>query len=395
MPREPASTMDPPGRCLRSRFSHLRRAATAMGAALAVFVLAACGERDRQEDARGLQGSAGVDTLQVDTTRPCESCRIQIHHLSTFGGAEVRHDVIDREQVRTNDGRRFIALDSRAVELVVFDSTGRQAAILGGPGQGPGEFNWITAVFLDPNDSIVVIDEGLGRLSILGPDGDFARSVPLHLSYAQQFSHLRLPGGDFVLGGIVPTGDGIGYPLHRVSSDGALLASFGAETPSFDPRNEWAAHRVIAFDGQYVWATNRYQYELTAWDPETGVMHRVIQRHAPWFPRRDFIHERLRGDGIREPIITGLAADADGNLWVQIWKHDEHCCSGNFMADRRGQVTTIIEVIEIESGRLLARAETREVMRWLEGSLSPYSARRSSDGFSVWDVWRLELLRDN
>ena len=76
------------------------------------------------------------------------------------------------------DGR-FIVVNSGTSELRFYDASGRLYATVGRRGQGPGEYQRIQAVGWLKTDSIAVFDPGARRISILGPMGEFARSLPL------------------------------------------------------------------------------------------------------------------------------------------------------------------------------------------------------------------------
>ena len=75
-----------------------------------------------------------------------------------------------------------VLLNAGTQEIRYFDAEGGFVRTAGGRGEGPGEF--LTPVRLYPlaNDSIVVFDRASQRLSLVGPDGDFVRSIPFELT---------------------------------------------------------------------------------------------------------------------------------------------------------------------------------------------------------------------
>ena len=85
---------------------------------------------------------------------------------------------------RLRDGRIVIANDG-SKQLLFFDSAGRYLEAVGGQGDGPGEFQFLTALWLC-GDSLRVYDGRLSRLSVFDPDGRFARSVQVRLPTRSQ-----------------------------------------------------------------------------------------------------------------------------------------------------------------------------------------------------------------
>lgn len=73
----------------------------------------------------------------------------------------------------------FIVANSGTSELRFYDRSGRRYTTVGRRGQGPGEYQRIQSAGWLKNDSIAVFDPGARRISVLGPTGEFARSIAL------------------------------------------------------------------------------------------------------------------------------------------------------------------------------------------------------------------------
>lgn len=97
--------------------------------------------------------------LVIDETAGCEFNR-------------VRGIVVQR------DGKLVVANGGNN-ELCLFSATGSMVRRVGRTGGGPSEYKSIASVHHVPGDSLLVYDGVFARLSILGPDGTFARSVQL------------------------------------------------------------------------------------------------------------------------------------------------------------------------------------------------------------------------
>jgi hypothetical protein len=87
---------------------------------------------------------------------------------------EVLFRVVDA--VRLADGRVAIASAANA-HVRYYSPGGAHLITAGAQGGGPGEFRRITGLLPMLADSIAVIDAGARRVTVLGPDGKFARVV--------------------------------------------------------------------------------------------------------------------------------------------------------------------------------------------------------------------------
>jgi hypothetical protein len=78
----------------------------------------------------------------------------------------------------TPSGRLLVAPFELEGDIRIFLPGGRFGGTIGRAGSGPGEFRFITAIWTLPGDSIAVNDSRLARVTIFGPDGRVARTVP-------------------------------------------------------------------------------------------------------------------------------------------------------------------------------------------------------------------------
>ena len=92
---------------------------------------------------------------------------------------------------RLSDGR--IAVANRGTHQIrIYDRDGTHLRDLGREGDGPGEFRSLGRMWSTPGDSIVV-DDGLGRVTVFGPDGALTRTVRLLPHGARVEVFLREP----------------------------------------------------------------------------------------------------------------------------------------------------------------------------------------------------------
>ncbi|MEX2284357.1 MAG: 6-bladed beta-propeller [Gemmatimonadota bacterium] len=81
------------------------------------------------------------------------------------------------------DGSIFTA-DINPTSLRKYDAEGRFVRVIGRVGEGPGEYRRLTAIALLPNDNIAVRDDGLGRVTIYNPQGEYQSSLEVRTGYS-------------------------------------------------------------------------------------------------------------------------------------------------------------------------------------------------------------------
>ena len=94
------------------------------------------------------------------------------------------------------DGRVLIA-DGFGQALVIVDMEAGTADTVGRVGGGPSEYRLPDRLFELPGDSLLLVDLGNGRLTVLDPDLEFGRTYPIMSASGEGFGSttLRLPRG--------------------------------------------------------------------------------------------------------------------------------------------------------------------------------------------------------
>lgn len=82
------------------------------------------------------------------------------------------------DAIALRDGRIIVA-NSGSSELRVFDSAGVYLKSIGRQGSGPGEFRGTITLFPHAGDSLVVYDNGNGRLSVFTAEGEYVRLLEI------------------------------------------------------------------------------------------------------------------------------------------------------------------------------------------------------------------------
>lgn len=316
------------------------------------------------------RASAGAQsaTVNVSDKLTCPECRIELSPVVKLGGStEAEGLIAGRGSMvsRDSEGRFFVTLSVNPYEFLVFDKTGRFLRAVGRKGTGPGEFGEIRRVWVGPGDSLHVFD--FTRYTVLTPNFAYVRAVPIaDLSWDAIFS----PSGSVVRQTDSGIPGRVGYPLHLISADGTIRRTFGTEKPVRIPRNGYGDHRAIAASrsGGY-WSALHTEYRIDRWDT-LGTRLQTIRRDARWF-------KPWTGTNVLGPRIFAIREDEQRRLWVVIQTTEP--------------VRTVVEVIDLQAGALITRAEFSYTFVRFAGDLIWRSAENAA-GDPIVDVMQMRLV---
>ncbi len=255
---------------------------------------------------------------------------------------------------RLSDGRIVIA-DEGTADLRIFDPMGRHLVTMGRKGEGPGEFEGLSGLFVGPGDTLLAYDSNVKRVSVFTPDGafvrsftvDFAQGVPVLVGRFADGSFLATRAFTFVpseIDEVVPDSQ----PVYHFAADGALMDSTGRWLAT-----EWYVHGTggqtwavslpfgrrmvvaVAPAGFYVGSSGQYEVE---WRDPAGTLRRILRITASPRPVTGDDWERAKAERMRNvpdqvrprqermlaelpvpstrPAFGALQTDPDGNLWV-------------------------------------------------------------------------------
>lgn len=167
---------------------------------LVTAALASCGPSSGEESPFVVTDSAGVrivTTIRPEWTDPLPLALADpVVSVPADGSPSPLSRVLAAEVLA--DGR-IAVLDGLLEQVVVYDRQGQEVALIGGPGQGPGEFVQAATLLERSDGSLQVYDLRLRRLSSFRSDGSLADVQTL-------------------------PGDGAGYPSRAWQlSDGHLI----------------------------------------------------------------------------------------------------------------------------------------------------------------------------
>ncbi len=260
--------------------------------------------------------------------------------------------------VRLPDGRVAVA-NSSSGEIRFFDSSGHFLKTSGGRGSGPGEFEDIFFLERTVGDSLIAYDWRNRRLSVLSPDGAFARSFEFTvLTTTGGFPILTqpFPDGDlllatdmFIASGELAEGARRDSAMYYViDPSGALDTTIGVfpggESYQTTDGEAWVGgglvfgkfgYAAVAGDGFYYGSSDRWEIEYRT---KEGDLQRVLRLDRPNLPvtQEDidrYISDRMeRASPDRRQVYEAMyehmpfpewmpaygefEVDAEGDLWV-------------------------------------------------------------------------------
>jgi hypothetical protein len=358
----------------------------------------------------GLAPSAGpiLSGQEVIYSDPaCEGCQISASPVWTLGRDTHPDGLLfgtPLQLSRLQNGE-ILLLSEDGGAPQVFGPDGKFLRRLGGRGQGPMEFIRPALAKSIPGDSVLILDPGLGRATVVSVDGDARTVGGLPTIYALEV--LQWP--KVVSFGDIRTPDRISQPFHIMDFGGHQVVTsrtFGAEEEEFLPWERldgWALSR--ASDTAF-WAIGGTGYTIELW-AVAGSREYVVRRALDEYggPSRYGIGNPRSPPPSR---VIDSQIDDDGRLWVfllvprfdwaRAWdgvRIDEH--GGVALSEAPDLLTdlyqTRIDLIDTGTRRLLATRTFTGMVVPSDGFRLPTLARFSieADGTPVLEVSELTL----
>lgn len=177
-----------------------------------------------------LIGVAPVAWSQVPSPRlasSCDECRVAEVPIIWFQTTWPEGSLAPLPaSVARLGSSRWAVVDPNAREVVVFRADGAREPGVFPRGNGPGELARPMIGFQYEGDSLVIIDQGQGRMSVFDSAGTLGRSVPW--TQGAFLRVLRGPEGTFTAPARINSRESFGMPLHAFDREGRLIRSFGA-----------------------------------------------------------------------------------------------------------------------------------------------------------------------
>lgn len=182
-------------------------------------------------------GAAGPVQTYVPEAVACSDCRVEVKTLVEIGAPDGPASLPGGPLHVRQDGRGRYWVVVPEEPPMVFDSEGQYVTTVGRRGEGPQEFGLPIDVIPLPGDSVLVLDNRLKRASVVGPDLQIVRTIPVPLHVLISGTAASWPD-NVILNGLLYDAARAGWPLHSISfetSPPEITASFGANHGELRP----------------------------------------------------------------------------------------------------------------------------------------------------------------
>ena len=328
--------------------------------------------------------SSQVPEFQVGNALGCTACHIEIERVVTLGAGDSKPICSPFAHVAASDNSYFVAPTCQPGEINVYSRAGELTGVLGGSGEGPGEFRAVRALWAPPAG--IVHAAGMPRHVIFGADGKVLSEFP---SPGIPHDLILFEDGTSVQHIVVRSPDRVGLPAHVVSREGQILRSFGAENPLFRLDRLEDAYRVMArADGDSVWLARLQPYVIQKWTVEGR---RLLEMSRP-------ANAMIQLTNGHEYAVQAVRQDPSGFLWVQVTVSSLADPASvpppdvPSAADFNERGDTLIEVIDVAGRHVVARQLVEPYLHgWLGKEALTYGHRDTEAGDVVVDIWRVQL----
>lgn len=338
----------------------------------------------------------GQRVTTVPSEIACRGCRIVLEPIARLGGLDDADSPSSTSRVaRDSRGRYYVAPTHSPGTIAMYDRMGRLVHAFGRPGRGPGEFGSIVGIDVGSGDTVHVFEPD--RRSLLAPG--LAGFVRVHrLPFPPRATQL-VPDGVLLQYLDVGAGGRVRLPLHVIGAEGEVIRSFGGTGEPLETDQLRESVCVLgAANGGRVWSAYVNEYRVELWSRE-GAHVQTIERTADWFPPATGPAAGSVLTHRPHPAINALWHDGRNHLWVSMlvpartWRAADPRQPGRVAdVDWSSVYDTVIEVIDIRGGRVLARARFDRAMARVRGSgIFLFGTRSVEDGNLVIDVWRARL----
>ena len=397
---------------LRSEPRSIRSPRVAIAALSACLGMVACGTEDPPAVLTQVRDSAGVSIVESSTLPERGSGGWALEQapfltIGTFQGDTLYQLYEVSGGVRLPDGRIAVS-DNGSFQLRIFGSDGTFLSAGGREGEGPGEFQSIRVMGVLGQDTLVIVDGRLRRISLFRPDVGFVGQSTVDEEVGITYvANGMLRDGSLVFGGGLTLGPGGEIPSDGLSRsdapyrsaglDGSLAADFGTVPgPEVFIRTRggggefmisassipFARHPAAHARGDRFYMGSADTYEILGFDSggRLGRIIRVLQP-LPSVTSQDvgrLIEERvadledpsqapeLRG-ALRDmptpetmPAYQACLVDTEGFLWVEDFRRPGEGLRSWAVFDREGRPRTRLSlpsdnrVLEIGEDYLMA-----------------------------------------
>jgi hypothetical protein len=332
-----------------------------------------------------------VREIVVSGAPHCSGCRIELERVVTIGSTADENLYRQMSLLVQGPGPAYYVTSSYTPGVIlVYDAAGRFLRTIGRSGGGPGELGGEPLLRVTPEDSLHVVSNG--RLTVFP-----ARSGAAARSWNYDVGVWGLTGmaGGITAAALAPNARQETVRLYN--PDGTRRASIYFE--GLLQHRDQLAQRVHASGDTLLLVSATGRYRIQAFDRD-GRLRWTVDRQADWFPP---YARQPRGAPVLTPSlpdIVGAWIESNRYLWVLLerpaddWRAVQ-VRGGTDALDFNALFGSQLEVIDLQSGRVLASRRLDWLRPAAERTPLVYTAGTASTGEVVFNVWRPTLVQSS
>lgn len=337
------------------------------------------------------QGTAVV----VAATESCSGCVIHFNKIVTLGARADSLLPSAISWIAADSHGRYFATSADGYRILVYGGSGSLQQVLGGRGQGPGEFESRNPqIAIGQGDSIFALS---GRtVKVFSPDLAWQRSF----SVPANFLLKMMTDNRVFMVGLIGR-DSTSFPFHTMRA-GESPTSFGPTRVARTCANCDLYSAGVSSDRRTVWTSTPGHHDLMQWDASGKLLSWFQLTHSPWF--RPWDPALPRPSGLYVTRINDISQDQRGIIWMHGLTPigppasirgaiGVAVPSTPDMPNNMASLAGVIEAFDPATRQLLASRSTQGLIRMLGRDLIA-QLREESDGHVFWDVLRVEVRHE-
>jgi hypothetical protein len=196
-------------------------------------------------------------------------------------GASEDSMLLDPRDVDLDETGNIYILDRKAVHIKVFDRQGNFVRVIGKKGQGPGEFQNLSAFQVTPQQQIIVCDTRSRRVLLFKLDGQFLRELSAGKMW--MFNQAKADSKGNIVGSHTVMDREPKTELVRFNANLEPIFTIAsvpiARYPVFNPYFPLLYFEVTA-EGNVLWGiTTEYEFRIV--DPDGKIIKKILKDYDP------------------------------------------------------------------------------------------------------------------
>ena len=327
-----------------------------------------------------LGGAATAQEIVAISTNSLQ-CAVQLTDVVTLGSMDEPGTIgLPSTITQLESGDFVLASAPNGAEMLVYDAEGRYRASFGRDGDGPGEFRAPGMGILRPtaDGGLRVLDPVARRITNLSGGWDFSESTEIGDMMGMNF---LTSGSDLIVGGWSGVGGSASGVTRVIEPSGLTRAEVSLASAA-----QWLVQffffpMTVDSEG-IVWRARPTEYAIEAWDPEESAIHFRLEGSPLWFtpgpPQPGYPLEAP------SPSIIQSLEFHQGLLWIGTsvadseWSQVKNSSLQDGNLDANSLIDTVLEVVDPQTGALVARAVHPEVLWWTGDGAFLFSVRHDN-----------------